>query len=71
MTAEPVICRSDTTYAERPIIFEWQGEWLTISQIISRWREPSGLVFRVQTDELSEYELIYNLSMDSWQVREI
>lgn len=71
MTREPVICRSDTTYAERPIEFERQGERFTISQITNRWREPSALFFRVQTGNSSEYELIYNLSNDSWQVREI
>lgn len=71
MKSEPVICRSDTAYAERPVAFEWQGQWLDVSKITSRWREPAGLFFRVQTADLAQYELVYNLPMDSWKVKEI
>jgi hypothetical protein len=64
------MCHSEVDYAERPSAFIWEGHWLRIATIMLRWRSPQGLGFRVATDDQQIYELFYDLSGDTWQVKQ-
>ena len=65
----PVECRSDWTYAQRPRAFIWQGERLTIQEIITERRTPSGKSFTVRTVEQGNFELSYDQHSDNWTVQ--
>lgn len=65
---ENVACHSETTYAERPVSFEWQGGILSIVKVLQRWRTPQENCFRVCANDNQIYELYYDLVADSWQV---
>ena len=64
----PVECLSGHTYAERPIALWWEGERLTIVEIIAQWRIPGGRRFRVQAENDQSFELCYSEQQDEWQV---
>ena len=63
-----VECRSEFTYAERPVAVLWQGERLEIEAIITEWRSPQGNAFRVRTRDGKTFELLYNETDDEWNV---
>jgi hypothetical protein len=65
---DPVECRSDAEYAERPLSVLWEGQRLEIAEIISRWRGPGEKGFRVQTADKQVFELTYREVPDEWQV---
>ena len=68
MEHNPVECLSGQTYAERPIALWWEGERLTIVEIIAQWRIPGGRRFRVQAENDQSFELCYSEQQDEWQV---
>ena len=68
MAPDLVICRSGTDYAERPLAFDWQGEWLDVARVLQQWRTPGGLHFRILTEDQQNFELYYDLLEDTWQV---
>jgi len=35
-----VECRSDSSYAERPLSLTWEGVRYEVAEIVSRWRGP-------------------------------
>ena len=65
---EPVECRSEVTYAERPIAFYWQGQRLLVSEVQARWRVPEGIRFRVRTEDDQVFELVYDEARDIWLI---
>lgn len=65
-----VKCRSDSTYAERPVAFTWQGSSLEVAEIIRRWRSPGLRGFRVCTPDGETFELLYDEHIDSWTIRQ-
>ena len=74
--AASVECHSDSQYAERPVALTWcgeehpQGERLEIVEILSRWRSPAGVGFRVIVQSGACFELFYDEASDSWQVEQ-
>ncbi len=66
-----VECRSDSTYAERPVSFNWQGSSLEVAEIIRRWRSPGVRGFQVRTPDSRTFELFYDEHHDTWTIREI
>jgi hypothetical protein len=64
----PVICRSDSNYAERPLALFWQGQRYEIIEIVARWRTPAGRRFLVKTEDLMLFDLYYDENEKSWQV---
>jgi len=71
MIAEsPVICRSDSHYAERPVAIVWQGRQLGILAILDRWRTPDGRWFRVVAGDDGIFELFYNEQWDEWSIHQ-
>ena len=65
-----VICRSDSTYAERPVGLIWQGKQLDILAILDRWRTPDGKGFRVVAGQDEIFELFYNEQWNEWSIRQ-
>jgi hypothetical protein len=63
-----VECHSGYTYAERPIALRWDDSRLEIKEVVSRWRIPGGLRFRVQVEDGREFELFYGELYDEWRV---
>ncbi len=68
MEHNPVECLSGFTYAERPIALWWEGERLEIVEIVTQWRIPGGLRFRVQAENDRIFELCYSEQEDEWQI---
>lgn len=67
MTGAVVECHSGHTYAERPRAFEWEGERLEIVEIAAEWQTPENKHFRVTTKIGQTFELVYDLSRDTWK----
>jgi hypothetical protein len=68
MSSEVVECYSGQTYAERPIALYWEGERFEITEIISRWRSPNEIYFRVSVGDERIFELVYNDAEDVWNI---
>jgi len=66
-----VECRSDSTYAERPLSLIWEGQRLEIAEILSRWHGPGEKGFRVQTTDKQIFEITYREIPDEWYVQRI
>ena len=66
---DPVECRSDSEYAERPLSLIWEEQRLEIAEILSRWRGPGEKGFRVQTVDGQMFELTYREVPDEWQIQ--
>ena len=64
-----VECRSDWSYAQRPLAFTWQGERLIIQEIIAERQTPSGKSFTVRTLEQGNFELSYDQQSDNWTIQ--
>ncbi|MFC1879816.1 hypothetical protein ACFLZW_07880 [Chloroflexota bacterium] len=65
---DPVECRSNDLYADRPTALWWAGERLPVARILSRWRSPAGRGFRVCTPDELVFELFYDEAADEWRV---
>lgn len=65
-----VECYSGHRYAERPLALFWQGERLTIAEILSVWHTPEGKGFRVRTTGGRFFELLYDEAADEWHIAE-
>jgi len=68
---DTVECRSDSTFAERPLSLTWQGYTYEIAEIISRWRGPAEKGFRVKTTSGQAFEITYREIPDEWLVQPI
>ena len=66
-----VECRSDSTFAERPLSLIWDGYRYEIAEIVSRWRGPSEKGFRVKTADWQAFDLTYREVPDEWQIQPI
>ncbi len=71
MITEEVECRSDSRYAERPLAFAWEGERQQVAEILSQWRTPEGINFKVRTEIGSVFDLCYNEAQDKWTIVQI
>jgi hypothetical protein len=66
-----VECRSDSSYAERPLSLIWEGERYEVAEIVSRWRGPGEMGFRVKTTSGQAFDLTYREIPDEWLVQPI
>jgi hypothetical protein len=66
--ADTVSCRSDHTYAQRPVALRWEGQHYEVKAVESEWRTPTGHFFRVCTSEGLHFELFYCESNDEWGI---
>ena len=65
---ELVSCRSDYSYAQRPVALQWEGQRLEIRTVDAEWHAPEGRGFRVTTTGDRRFELIYLELDDEWQI---
>ena len=63
---EPVECRSDWAYAQRPLAFTWQGQRIAVLEVLADSHTPDDRRFIVRTAELGNFELVYDLNLDQW-----
>lgn len=63
-----VVCRSEYTYAERPVFFVWAGNRYHIKRIEAEWRTPQGKEFRVRSNGEEIFDLFYIEDYDEWQI---
>jgi hypothetical protein len=66
-----VECHSGYAYAERPVKFYWQGEYLEVKSIEASWRTPAERFFRVRSQDERIFELNYNEIEDEWKIKEV
>ena len=66
----PVTCRSDYTYAQRPVSIYWEEDWYLIDEISGEWNTPEEKVFRVQIENGRFFYLFYRKLSDDWEVKE-
>lgn len=64
-----VECRSETTYAQRPVAVHWEGRRWAVAAVLAEARTPAGKWFRVQTVDGPIFELTYVETLDEWQIR--
>jgi hypothetical protein len=65
--ADLVACYSGSQYAEYPLAFQFQGEVLSVDEILARGRTPAGKCFRVRTAQ-AIFDLTYDEVHDQWRV---
>jgi hypothetical protein len=63
-----VECRSDYSYAGRPVAFYWQGQRLKVATLLSSWRTPHEKWFRVSLPDGQIFELGYSEDLDRWNI---
>ncbi len=68
--AELVECRSDDSYAQRPVALNLNEQRLEIVEIIAQWRTPDGKYFRVRTSDGQIFELSYFEANHEWQLHQ-
>lgn len=66
--SEPVECRSESEYAERPTALYWQGERVEIVEILGRWRTPEGVRFLARGEGERVFELFFSYLDNQWQI---
>ncbi len=66
-----VECRSDGSYAGRPLAVSWQGARFVVKEVQAEWRSPEGKHFRVKTQQEKAFECLYLEAEDTWKVKEI
>jgi hypothetical protein len=69
VTTDPVECRSEVEYAEKPVALTWDGQRLEVQAILARWRTPQGKHFRVSTTDGHIFELAYQTAVDEWHIQ--
>lgn len=63
-----VECYSGSRFAERPVCFHLLGRRHVVQVVEETWRSPSGLHFRVSTEEGRRFELTYDDKSGEWNI---
>ncbi len=66
-----VECYSGSSYAERPVAFQWQGERFAVRELIDRKRTPEGLSFRVCIEEGQVFDLVFLEETGEWFIQQV
>lgn len=66
---DPVECRSESSYPEKPVALTWEGARREVDTILDRWRDPQGIHFRVRTTDGLIFELVYTTATDVWLIK--
>ena len=66
-----VECHSEFAYAEKPIALTMNNIRLEVTEILSRWRSPGAIHFRVDTAARQIFELTYDEATDAWHIQQI
>ncbi|MDR3574250.1 MAG: hypothetical protein P4L50_10325 [Anaerolineaceae bacterium] len=62
-----VECYSGTSYAERPLALNLEGQRLEVAEIEAEWRTPSARCFRISTKNGQKFDLFYDELQDAWK----
>jgi hypothetical protein len=54
---------------EHPRRFGWDGAWLEVQKILTRWVEPGKLSFKVATADGRLFLLKYSRVTDTWDAK--
>ena len=65
-----VRCYAGASYPERPVAFEWAGQWLDVAEVLRQARTPEGLVFDVLVEDGRRYRLEWDANEDHWSIIE-
>ncbi len=68
MCSKKVEAHSGYTYGERPIALHWEGERMIVAAVVSRWRDPSGIGYRVRTEDDRIFDLYYDETSGEWSI---
>lgn len=68
MMEAKVTCFSSSSYANRPLALDWEGEQLSIEAVLVEKRTPTGKSFTVLAGGGRLFDLDYNESTDTWRV---
>jgi hypothetical protein len=63
-----VRCYAGASYPERPVAFEWEGQWLEVAELIRQARVPEGLLFEVLAEDGRKYRLDWDPRNDEWVI---
>ena len=63
-----VRCYAGASYPERPVAFEWEGQWLEVIEVQRQARTPEGLVFDVVARDGRSYRLEWDADTDEWDI---
>ena len=66
-----VECYAGSKYPERPTAFESALGQFEVESILSQWRFPDSIGFRVKTTTADFFELIYREADDAWDIIEV
>jgi hypothetical protein len=66
---DKVECRSSSAYPGRPLAFTWERQRLEIDALLSQWRTPAALWYRVRTSDLRIFDLVFLEAEDRWQIQ--
>jgi hypothetical protein len=66
-----VRCYAGASYPERPVAFEWEGDWLDVCEVLWQARTPEGLVFDVCAEDGKQYRLVWKEVKDEWTVQTV
>jgi hypothetical protein len=64
-----VECISSSREAERPVALFWDGARLEIAAVLTSWRTPEELRFRVRTCDQHFFELSYRPQEAAWTIQ--
>lgn len=67
---ESVECLASSSYPGKPLALKWEGQRLKIVKILAQWRTPTGIYFRVHTNDGQEFELNYREANNEWQIHQ-
>jgi uncharacterized protein (UPF0128 family) len=71
MTEVRVECHAGYRADETPRRFQLGGRKFEISEVLSRWKEPGALFFRIRSDEGRIYVLRKDEQAGRWDVHEV
>jgi hypothetical protein len=63
-----VRCYAGVSYPERPVGFEWEGQWLEVIEVQDQLRTPEGLRFGVLAEDGRSYRLAWDAKTDEWAI---
>jgi hypothetical protein len=49
----------------------WRKRRLPVAAVLAAWVEPNGKAFRVLTENGKVFDLLYDQSLDDWELHEV